>query len=108
MYNFVSSHLDSLEVSTNGQILTPREELTDWLCDIHKVDIEELSLYHKNMFGGDIGDGDVLDFAYWDKEGNYHHPEWDWRENTYHNVNVSKENRDAILKEQVKWIKENR
>jgi len=114
---FISSN-GTLYVNEDGTI-HPDSDRDDWLGTIHRVDIEELdnylSCYDLPLAQG----GDVLDFAYWDKDGVYHLPSRQWREDTFHRVIVdsdpdeakaywTKERIQEVIDESFEWIKRNR
>jgi len=89
---------------------------TSWLLDIERVDIEELNNY-LSYYDFELADGgDVLDFGYWDKNGVYHLPSRQWREDTFHKVPISDEEKKFWTSEEImkvidksfNWIKENR
>jgi len=54
-------------------------DTTSWLSDIRKVDIQELDNYYLSKGWGKAQGGDVLDFGWWDKKGNYNKPSKKWR-----------------------------
>lgn len=106
--NFVSSN-GTLIVNRDGSINQESEfDNESWLSEIAKVDVEELERYYK-MQGLEVGlHGDVLDFGYWDNDGNYNEPERSWREDVFHNVDFSKEHVASIIDNSYEWIAENR
>ena len=80
-----------------------------WLLKIAKVDMEELKRYYKIQGLEELElDGDVLDFGYWDTDGKYNKPERSWREDMFHNVELSKEQVKSIIDHSYEWIAENR
>ena len=109
LYEFQSS-CGELVVDENGLVNTEKSELDDWLLDIAKVDMIELSNYYKicgHKENIDL-DGDVLDFGFWNKEGIYNPPPKSWRIDIFHNCDKSsiEQLKDIDIAE--KWIKENR
>lgn len=97
----------TLLVNKNGTI-DKNSDLSDWLLDIEKVDIEELDNYYK-LNGLKICEGgDVLDFGWWDKKGNYNKPEKDWRLETFHKQGLSSKKVKKIVEESFNWIEKNR
>lgn len=112
-------------ISSNGYIYVNDDgtidsiesyDTTNWLYDIDRVDIEELDNY-LSFYDFELADGgDVLDFGYWDKDGVYYPPSRQWREDTFHKIPISEEEktfwtREEILKvidKSFNWIKENR
>jgi len=105
-YHFISSCGD-LFIDDYGNVL-PQSDLTDWLLDIGKVDVEELIHYFQlNGFDG-LDDGDVLDFGYWDKNGEYHKPDITWRIETFHNQNFTTEKVNEVIEKSKEWIKKYR
>ena len=111
---FISTH-GTLYVNEDGTI-HPDSDTDDWLTTIHRVDIEELDNY-LSYYDFELADGgDVLDFAYWDKNGVYHLPSRQWREDTFHKVPISDEEKKFWTSEEImkvidksfNWIKENR
>jgi len=114
---FISSN-GHLYVNEDGTI-HPDSEVEGWLLDIEKVDIEELDNYLSYYDLSGAQDGDVLDFAYWDKDGVYHLPSRQWREDTFHRVIVDSDPDEAkaywtreriqeVIDESFEWIKKNR
>jgi len=116
---FISSH-GTLYVNEDGTINNIEWEdsydESSWLLDIERVDIEELDNY-LSYYDFELADGgDVLDFAYWDKNGVYHLPNKQWREDTFHKVPISDEEKKFWTSEEImkvidksfNWIKENR
>lgn len=113
---FISTH-GTLYVNEDGTI-HPDSDIDDWLGTIHRVDIEELDNY-LSYYDFDINQregGDVLDFGYWDKDGEYHAPEKSWREDVFHRVIVdsdpdeakaywTKERIQEVIDESFEWIK---
>lgn len=105
-YHFISSFGD-LFIDDYGNVL-PQSDLTDWLLDIGKVDVEELIHYFQlNGFDG-LDDGDVLDFGYWDKNGEYHKPAIKWRIDNFHNQNFTTEKVNEVIEKSKEWIKKYR
>jgi len=116
---FISSH-GTLYVNEDGTINNIEWEdsydESSWLLNIERVDIEELDNY-LSYYDFELADGgDVLDFAYWDKNGVYHLPSRQWREDTFHKVPISDEEKKFWTSEEImkvidksfNWIKENR
>jgi len=117
--DFISSH-GTLCVNEDGTINSIEWEdsydESSWLLDIERVDIEELDNY-LSYYDFELADGgDVLDFAYWDKNGVYHPPSRQWREDIFHKVPISDEEKKFWTSEEImkvidksfNWIKENR
>lgn len=97
----------TLLVNENGEIHKD-SDLSDWLLDIEKVDIEELDNYYK-LNGLDLCEGgDVLDFGWWDKQGNYNKPKKSWRKEIFHNQKLSKKEIKNVVKQSFEWIKNSR
>lgn len=115
---FISSH-GTLYVNEDGTI-HPDSDIDDgWLLDIERVDIEELDNYLSYYDLPIAQGGDVLDFGYWDKNGVYHLPPRQWREDTFHRVSIdsdpdeskdywTRENILKVIDKSYEWIKENR
>ena len=116
---FISSH-GTLYVNEDGTINSIEWEdsydESSWLLDIERVDIEELDNY-LSYYDFELADGgDVLDFAWWDKDGVYHLPSRQWREDTFHKVPISDEEKKFWTSEEImkvidqsfEWIKNNR
>ena len=114
---FESSH-GTLYVNEDGTI-HPDSDTDDWLGTIHRVDIEELDNYVSYYGFGSRDGGDVLDFGYWDKDGEYHAPSKSWREGVFHRIIVNsdpdevkaywtKERIQEAIDKSFNWIKENR
>ena len=116
---FISSH-GTLYVNEDGTINNIEWEdsydESSWLLDIERVDIEELDNYLSYYDLPLAQGGDVLDFGYWDKDGEYHPPEKFWRENVFHRIIVNsdpdevkaywtKERIQEVIDESFKWIK---
>ena len=74
--HFVSSH-GELYVNQDGTV-SDKSDLSDWLLDIARVDIDEWKAWTKKH---DIESdcGDVLELAYWDKSGRYIQADLDFR-----------------------------
>ena len=92
------------------------DDKSNWLYDLERVDIEELENY-LSYYDFELGEGgDVLDFAWWDKDGVYHLPSRQWREDTFHKIAISDEEKEFWTQEKIQetidmsyeWIKENR
>lgn len=114
---FISSN-GHLYVNEDGSI-HPDSEMEGWLLDINKVDIEELDNYLSYYDLPPAQGGDVLDFGYWDNDGEYHMPSKQWREDTFHRVSVdsdpdeakaywNKERIKEVIDKSFDWIKNNR
>ena len=101
-YHFISSHGD-LFIDKFGNVL-PQSDLSDWLLEIGKVDVEELIHYLQlNGFDG-LVDGDVLDFGYWDKNGEYHKPDITWRRDTFHNQDFRYTQIEEVITKNEQWL----
>ena len=101
-YHFISSCGD-LFIDDYGNVL-PNSDLTDWLLDIDKVDVEELIHYLQlNGFDG-LDDGDVLDFGYWDKNGEYHKPNITWRRDTFHKQDFLNTQIEEVITKTEQWL----
>ena len=119
-------HCVSMEfISSNGYIYVnddgtidsiESDDTTNWLYDVERVDIEELNNY-LSYYDFDLGEGgDTLDFGYWDKDGVYHAPSRQWREDTFHKIPISDDEEKYWTKSQIQktieesfeWIKNNR
>jgi hypothetical protein len=103
--------------SSNGTLLVNEDGLINensdfendsWLSDISKVDIEELDNYYKIQGLKKCESGDVLDFGWWDKKGNYNKPQRDWRINIFHKQDLVEEEVNTIVSISFKWIEDNR
>ena len=102
-YHFISSHGD-LMIDKDGNVL-PQSDLSDWLLEIGKVDVEELIHYFQlNGLDGDLDGGDVLDFGYWDKNGEYHKPHMDFRKNTFHNQDFRYTQIEEVIIKTEQWL----
>jgi hypothetical protein len=104
---FISSH-GTLVVDCNGTINNELSDLSDWLNDIGKVDVEELDNYCCLSSVYPIDGGDVLDFGYWDKQGAYIEPNREWRERCFHNIVFTEKKNNELIEEAYNWIKQNR
>jgi len=101
-YHFISSHGD-LYIDKDGNVL-PQSDLSDWLLEIGKVDVEELIHYLQlNGFDG-LDDGDVLDFGYWDKNGEYHKPNIEYRKDNFHNQDFRYTQIDEVITKTEEWL----
>lgn len=101
-YHFISSHGD-LFIDDYGNVL-PQSDLSGWLLEIGKVDVEELIHYFQlNGFDG-LDDGDVLDFGYWDKNGEYHKPNIRHREINFHNQDFLNTQIDEVITKTEQWL----
>lgn len=99
----------TLLVNENGSINENSDFDNDsWLSDISKVDIEELDNYYKLQGLGKCEGGDVLDFGWWDKKGNYDKPDRDWRIETFHKQDLKEEEVNTIVATSFQWIEDNR
>lgn len=100
----------TLVTYSNGIVNNELSDISDWLLNIARVDIEELENYYNlsNFADGSIDFGDVLDFGYWDKNGTYHIPSRRWRIDTFHNVDFVERKRLEIIDEAENWVKKNR
>lgn len=76
LIHFVSSH-GELYINQDGTV-SDKSDLSDWLLDINKVDIDEWKTWtNKHNIESDCGD--VLELAYWDKSGDYIEADLDFR-----------------------------
>lgn len=108
MFEFESSH-GLLVIDKQGYVIAEESVLEGWLLDIERVDVEELENYYKrNLFDKISDEGDVLDFAFWDKKGTYNSPDMDWRKTIFHNVDITDDEIETIIAESIEWIKNNR
>tara|TARA_Y100000389_G_C17330170_1_gene447641 strand:+ start:319 stop:675 length:357 start_codon:yes stop_codon:yes gene_type:complete len=99
----------TLLVNENGSINKDSDfENDSWLSEISKVDIEELDNYYKIQGLGKCEGGDVLDFGWWDKKGNYNKPEKSWRMGTFHKQDLEKDEVNTIITTSFQWIEDNR
>jgi hypothetical protein len=103
---FISSN-GTLKVNENGTIHKD-SDIEGWLLDIDKVDLEELDSYYKIQGLENCEGGDVLDFCWWDKEGNYNKAEESWRIETFHRPEFSEEKTKEVVAMSFKWISDNR
>jgi len=103
--------------SSNGTLLLTSDGLVhdrsdfdsdSWLKDISKVDIEELNHYYKIQGLGKCDSGDVLDFGWWDKKGNYNKPERNWRMETFHNQDLTEGEVKGVVEKSYEWIAKHR
>ena len=94
-----------------GNIKPNESDLSDWLNDVLKIDVEELENYYilNKLKPNEIDGGDVLDFGYWDKGGVYHKADENWRLTTFHNQDI-KLNKDVtkLVADSFCWIAKNR
>lgn len=108
---FESSH-GSLFVDRQGNIDLVNSNLSDWLLNIAKVDIEELENYFSFnkcvLFDDTITDYDILDFCFWDKAGNYYKADMNWRIEDFHNQEFTKEEVIDAVNKSIEWINQNR
>ena len=101
-YHFISSHGD-LMIDKDGNVL-PQSDLSDWLLEIGKVDVEELIHYLQlNGFDG-LDDGDVLEFGYWDKNGEYHKPHIGHRKDNFHNQDFRYTQIEEVITKNEQWL----
>ena len=101
-YHFISSHGD-LFIDKDGNVL-PQSDLSDWLLEIGKVDVEELIHYLQlNGFDG-LDDGDVLGFGYWDKNGEYHNPHIGHRKDNFHNQDFRYTQIEEVITKTEQWL----
>lgn len=115
---FISSN-GTLYVNEDGTI-HPDSDIDDsWLLDVERIDIEELDNYLSYYDLPLAQGGDVLDFGYWDKNGVYHLPPRQWREDVFHRVSVDSDPDEAkgywteeriqeTIDKSFDWIKKNR
>lgn len=103
--------------SSNGTLLLNCDGLVhvrsdfdpnSWLKDISKVDIEELDHYYKIQGLGKCDSGDVLDFGWWDKNGNYNKPERNWRMDMFHNQYLTEDEVKDVVEKSYEWIDKHR
>ena len=98
----------TLLVNENGSINEGSEFDNDsWLSEISKVDLEELNNYYNLQGLGKCKGGDVLDFGWWDRKGNYNKPDRNWRIETFHKQDLESEVNSIIVKS-FQWIEDNR
>jgi len=94
-----------------GLIVRSESDLSDWLNDIAKIDVEELENYYtlNGIDFGEIDSGDVLDFGYWDMDGNYHKPDKNWRMTTFYNQDLN-DHKEIVnmVNNSFDWIGKNR
>jgi hypothetical protein len=108
MFKFESSN-GLLVIDKQGYVIAEESDLSEWLLDVERVDVEELENYYKlNSFDEISVEGDVLDFGFWNKKGEYNSPEMDWRKENFHNVDFSDDEVETIIAESIEWIKNNR
>jgi|TARA_R110002012_G_scaffold55850_2_gene142524 hypothetical protein len=103
---FISSN-GTLLVNKNGTVHKD-SDLDGWLLDIAKVDLEELDNYYKIQTLNECEGGDVLDFGWWDKKGNYNKPEKVWRIETFHKPELNEKEVEKIVNISFQWIDDNR
>jgi len=97
-----------IAVNEKGEVIKKESDLSGYLLNIEKIDIEEIDHYHKlNEFSCCEG-GDVLDVGYWDKKGKYHKPCRKWRTQTFHNGGFSNKKVREVIKTSFDWINVNR
>ena len=103
------SSCGTLLVNENGSINKDSDFDNDsWLSKISKVDIEELDNYYKIQGLGKCECGDVLDFGWWDKKGNYNKPDRSWRVEIFHKQNLEEDEVSTIIATSFQWIVDNR
>ena len=72
-YNFGSSN-GEVVVDQEGNVLEEESALSDYLCDIQKVDLKEMFEWYRK-FGVNPeecrGHFDILDVGFWRKDGTY-------------------------------------
>ena len=99
----------TLLVNENGSINKDSDFDNDsWLSEISKVDIEELDNYYKLQGLERCEGGDVLDFGWWDKKGNYNKPDRDWRMEIFHKQDLEEAEVNTIIVTSFQWIEDNR
>ena len=96
-----------LLVNENGSIHKD-SDIEGWLTDISKVDLEELDNYYKLQGIGLCEGGDVLDFGWWDKNGEYNKPDRLWRIEVFHNQEIKNSKVASIVDNSYEWINKNR
>lgn len=79
-----------------------------WLTNIERIDMEELIHYYKLNDQEFLGYGDVMDFGYWNKDGEYEQPPRDWREEVFHNRRGDSFATDIAIEKSYEWINQNR
>ena len=79
-----------------------------WLVEIEKVDIQELDNYYKIQGLNPCQGGDVLDFGWWDKKGNYNKPDTEWRLDVFHNTTLNRKEVEKYVEMSFQWIDDNR
>lgn len=101
--------------SSNGILLVNEDgtvhkdsDLSGWLLEIFRVDMEELDNYYSINMRGKCDGGDVLDFGWWNKEGEYNMPERDWRIVTFHNQDFNEGEVGDVVDQSFQWIDNNR
>ncbi len=87
-------------VNADGSI-HKKSELSDYLLNIAKIDMEEWIAWGQRC-GISCDSGDVLEVAYWDKDGEWHEPDWDFRAGVF---NTDTEDAKQIIKNQKAWIR---
>lgn len=101
-HHFISSH-GYLYIDKFGNVL-PQSDLSDWLLEIDNVDVEELIHYLQlNGFDG-LHDGDVLDFGYWDMNGEYHKPHIGHRKDNFHNQDFRYTQIEEVITKTEQWL----
>lgn len=104
---FYSSH-GFIVCDEKGTIKHELSDLSDWLNDIGKIDVEELDRYSKGLGCYPIEGGDVLEFGYWDKQGVYIEPDREFRERCFHSIEFTEEQNNKLIEEAYNWIEQNR
>tara|TARA_R100000734_G_scaffold16761_1_gene12903 strand:- start:349 stop:705 length:357 start_codon:yes stop_codon:yes gene_type:complete len=76
-----------------------------WLTNIQRIDMEELIHYYKLNDQEFLGYGDVMDFGYWNKDGDYEQPPRDWRKEVFHATDIDVE---VVIDNSYEWINQKR
>jgi hypothetical protein len=97
--HFISS-CGEVYVNADGS-LHKKSELSDYLVHIAKIDMEEWIAWGQRC-GISCDCGDVLEVAYWDKDGEWHEPDWNFRAGVF---NTDTEDAKQIIKNQKAWIR---
>jgi len=103
---FISSN-GVLNINEIG-IPQPSSEMEDWLLTIGKVDVAELDNYYALNGLGKCESGDVLDFCFWNKDGEYIEADRDWRISTFHPPSLNAQQIVDNVNASFEWIKANR
>ncbi len=106
-----SSH-GTLVVDDKGFVLKEESDLSDYLENIYRIDIEEVENYIKNM-GLEVDDvldsaEDIMRFGFWDEAGTYNLPERQYRIDSFCSTEQSDEERNAAVYKSYEWIRKKR